>query len=121
MRNFFLIGVIARIYPYFFHVFNRFHGGGGKKMDVGNQRDAQFILIQSLTDFTQGPGALSIWRCNAHNFAADFDKGAGLGYRCLDVQGRGCRHGLNPDGVIGPNSYISDFDSPGMPADGGES
>ena len=89
MRNFFFVGVVSRIYADFFHVLNRFHGGGGKKMYVGNERDVKFILVQTLTDITQGPGALPVWSRYAHNFAAGIDKGAGLGYRCLDVQGRG--------------------------------
>jgi len=68
-----MLGVVAGIDAHFLYVLHRLHGGLGKKMDVGYQRDmgepGSGKLLPNLPQATRG---LHVGGRDTHDFATDF-------------------------------------------------
>ena len=113
------VGVVARVDADFLDVFDGLHGGGGKEMDVGDERDvAEAGGSEFLPDGPETAGGLDVGRGDADDLAADLGEGDGLAHGGLDVLRVAGGHGLHAHGIGAADSHGADLHLAGAAADG---
>src|SRR5690606_17046658 len=120
--EFLFVGVVARVDADFLDVFDRFHGGGGEKVDVRDERDvAEAGGGELFADGLEACGGGDVGCGDADDFAADLGKGDGLADGGGDVLGVAGGHGLDADGVRAADADGADVDLGGIASVGAES
>ena len=118
-REFFLVGVVARVDADFFDVLHCFHRGARQKMNVRHERDmAKAGGRELLTNGSETLGGRDVGRGDAHDFAADLGQRDGLAHRGGDVLRVAGGHRLQTHGMVAADADRADEDFVGGPAGG---
>ncbi len=117
--EFFAVGIVPGIDAHFFHVFSRFHGGGGKEVDIGNKGNVKTGRTNFFGNESKRFSCPYIGCGNSNNFTPCFRQFNGLSNGGVHIHSVSGGHGLDPHrvstpGLNIPNRYDPRFSSDRM-------